>query len=377
MTAGSHSRPNLDCVKILLIEPYFGGSHQVWAEGYGRNSAHDVPLLTMPARFWPWRMRGGAITLAGETRRWVQEHGRPDLVLASDMLDLPAYLGAARKSLSNVPVALYFHESQFTYPWSPKLRTDLQYAYVNWSSMQAADLILFNSAFHAGVVAEHLPKFLGQFPDFTHSHLVDEVLARSVVLHVGVDLGRFDGADAPRGEGPPLVLWNQRWEHDKDPAAFFRAMFGLADDGVDFRLAVCGENFRQVPEEFAEAEKRLFDHLVHFGFATEEDYVRLLRAADVVASTALHEFFGIAIVEAVYAGAFPVLPDRLSYPEIMPETVHDLVLYQEGELQERLRWALAHPAERLSVAAGLKQSLGRFDWSVLAPQYDAVLSGLL
>ena len=96
-----------------------------------------------------------------------------------------------------------------------------------------------------------------------------------------------------------------------------------------------------------------------------------------MASTALHEFFGIAIVEAAYAGAFPVLPDRLSYPEIMPETVHDLVLYQEGELQERLRWALAHPAERMSVKAELKESLGRFDWSALAPQYDAVLSGLL
>ena len=364
-------------MKILLIEPYFGGSHQVWAEGYGRHSRHDVHLLTMPARFWTWRMRGGAISLAAETERWVTEHGRPDLVLASDMLDLPAYLGAARRSLGDVPVALYFHESQFTYPWSPKLRTDLQYAYVNWSSMQAADLVLFNSEFHRNVVFEHLPRFLRQFPDFTHEHLIGEVAERSAVLHVGVELERFDGVSATRGEAPPLILWNQRWEHDKDPAAFFRALFGLADDGADFRLAVCGENFRQVPEEFAEAEKRLADHLIHFGFASEEDYVRLLCSADVVVSTALHEFFGIAIVEAVHAGAFPVLPDRLSYPEIMADEVHDLVLYQEGELQERLRWALAHPDERREVAARLRGFLAGFDWSVMAPRYDSVLAALL
>lgn len=364
-------------MRILLIEPYFGGSHQVWAEGYGRNSEHEVYLLTLPARFWTWRMRGGAITLAGDTERWVQANGRPDVVLASDMLDLPAFLGAARRYLGDVPVALYFHESQFTYPWSPKLRTDLQYAYVNWSSMQAADLTLFNSEFHAGVVAEHLPKFLRQFPDFTHEQLVDGVLDRARVLPVGIDLHRLDGADVSPDDGPPLVLWNQRWEHDKDPAAFFRAMFGLADDGVEFRLAVCGENFRQVPEEFAEAEKRLSDHLVHFGFAAEEDYVRLLKSADVVVSTALHEFFGIAIVEAAYAGAFPVLPDRLSYPELMPAEVHELVLYQEGGLQERLRWALAHRSERRAVAAVIEEGLGRFDWSVLAPEYDAVLAGLV
>ncbi|MDH5373002.1 MAG: DUF3524 domain-containing protein [Acidimicrobiia bacterium] len=362
-------------MKILLVEPYFGGSHQAWAEGYARTSSHDVHLLTLPARFWTWRMRGGAITLAAATDLWIDEHGRPDVVLATDMLDLPAYLGAARRALADTPVVLYFHESQFTYPWSPKLRTDLQYGYVNWSSMQAADLVLFNSAFHRDVVFEELPGFLRQFPDFTHVHLIDEIRERSRVLHVGIDLHRLDPPS--RGEEiAPLILWNQRWEHDKDPAAFFRALFGLAADGADFRLALCGENFRQVPEEFDEAKRRLSDHLVHFGFAGDDEYVGLLRSADIVVSSALQEFFGIAVVEAAYAGAFPVLPDRLSYPEIMPAAVHDLVLYQEGELQERIRWALAHPTERRSTATLLKDELGRFDWSIMAPRYDTMLEGL-
>ncbi len=368
---------SLSEVRILLIEPYFGGSHKAWAEGYARSSSHEVHLLTLPARFWTWRMRGAAVTLAGKTRAWVSEHGTPDLIMATDMLDVSAYLGAARKLTGEVPVAVYFHESQFTYPWSPQLREDLQYAYVNWSTMEAADLVLFNSQFHRDVVFRELPGFLRQFPDFTHERLIDDVAARSRVLHVGVDLQRLDGCSTSDGGGPPLILWNQRWEHDKDPATFFRAMFDLAGDGYEFRLAVCGENFRETPEEFTEAQQRLAGRIVQFGYAEEETYRRLLCEADVVVSTALHEFFGIAVVEAAYAGAFPVLPDRLSYPEIMPPSVHDRVLYREDELLDRLRWVVSHAGEQTPVVAAVRQAVAQYDWSVQAPRYDAVLADLV
>ncbi len=153
-------------------------------------------------------------------------------------------------------------------------------------------------------------------------------------------------------------------------------MFDLAGDGYEFRLAVCGENFRRQPEEFTEAQRRLADRLVQFGYADEETYRRLLTSADVVVSTALHEFFGIAVVEAAYAGAFPVLPDRLSYPEIMPAEVHDRVLYGDGELLDRLRWVLTHPEGRAPVADTVRRALADFDWSMQAARYDAALADL-
>ena len=55
-------------MKILLLEPYCGGSHQAWAQGYAANSRHDVTLLGLPARFWKWRMQGGALTLAEQVQ---------------------------------------------------------------------------------------------------------------------------------------------------------------------------------------------------------------------------------------------------------------------------------------------------------------------
>ena len=39
-------------MKVLLIEPYYGGSHRAWAEGYAAHSSHGLTLLTLPARFW-------------------------------------------------------------------------------------------------------------------------------------------------------------------------------------------------------------------------------------------------------------------------------------------------------------------------------------
>ncbi|MBT7042695.1 MAG: DUF3524 domain-containing protein, partial [Candidatus Marinimicrobia bacterium] len=49
-------------MNIILIEPYFTGSHKQWAIGFANHSKHDVRLLTMKGQFWKWRMHGGAVT---------------------------------------------------------------------------------------------------------------------------------------------------------------------------------------------------------------------------------------------------------------------------------------------------------------------------
>jgi len=47
-------------MKILLVEPFFVGSHASWAKGYQQFSQHDVEILSLPGRHWKWRMYGGA-----------------------------------------------------------------------------------------------------------------------------------------------------------------------------------------------------------------------------------------------------------------------------------------------------------------------------
>ena len=51
-------------MKILILEPFFTGSHQQWAEGFQKHSTHQVEILSLSGHHWKWRMHGGAIALA-------------------------------------------------------------------------------------------------------------------------------------------------------------------------------------------------------------------------------------------------------------------------------------------------------------------------
>ena len=84
------------------------------------------------------------------------------------------------------------------------------------------------------------------------------------------------------------------------------------------------------PREFDRIGERLGDRVVHVGHLDLGEYHRLLASSDVTVSTAEHETFGIAAVEAMAAGCVPLLPNRLSYPEIVPSPWHEAVLYEEA-----------------------------------------------
>ena len=358
-------------LRVLLCEPYFSGSHRSWAEGIARASVHDVELVTHAGGFWKWRMQGAALTLAADIRALAARGWRPDVVLASGMVHLPALRGLAGDVLTGVPTALYLHENQLTYPMPDEAPPDHTYAMTNWLSMAAADRVVFNSEHHRRDLLGALPGFLRRFPDHRHSAFLDEVAARTEVVPVGIDTARFGG---PRDERlPPTILWNHRWEYDKDPAAFFAALDAVAARGVEFRVALAGEAYHAVPPEFEAARRRLGDRVVHFGTAPDEGYPDLLRTCDVVVSTARHEFFGVAVLEAVAAGALPLLPNRLSYPELLPPDAGAECLYDGGgDLVERLCRVLTDHEGRWATAARLRQHATTFAWEVVGPRYDAL-----
>jgi glycosyltransferase involved in cell wall biosynthesis len=357
---------------IWLLNPYHTGSHRAWAEGYAAHSRHRVRILAMDGYFWKWRMQGGALELASQARALLASGGRPDLLLATSMVNLPAFLGLLRIELERVPVVLYMHENQLTYPPPPGSRRDLTYGMIQHLSMLAADLICFNSRYHLESWFEELPRLLLHFPDYTHLETVEATRSRSQVWPVGCDLRKLNTgsrkSDAGAEDGP-VVLWNQRWEYDKDPETMLRALYALASEGLPFRVALAGQTFRVTPEEFNEARSKLGDRLEHFGYVdVETEYASLLQRAGIVLSTAIHEFFGVSVVEAIYCGCLPVLPNRLSYPELVPVELHDRCLYDDfAGLLAKLRTAIAEPV----APPALRDAMARFDWSVQAPAYDA------
>lgn len=360
-------------IEVLLVEPYYAGSHRAWADGWVESSRHRLHLITHEADFWRWRMRGGAVTLAEQAEAWIEAYGAPDAVVVSDMIDLASFAGLTRRFLPvQTPLVLYMHENQLTHPLGPGQQADEALALVNWNSMLCADAVWWNSEFQrAGFFAE-VRRLLNRQADRKHLHLVAGVEAKSVVLPVGVQTDKLIAASRVVDDGPPLILWNQRWDHDKNPGAVFRALVKMAESGLEFRFALAGENQRVDPQEFAWVQEQLGSRVVHVGHAPRTEYESLLLRADVVVSAAHHEFFGISIVEAVAAGAVPVLPNRLSYPEVVPEQWHPL-LYGDGDLRVRLVEVVEDLAGARAEANGLREAMHRWDWSQVAPRYDDAL----
>ena len=355
-------------LKVLLIEPFHSGSHKAWVEGLKKHSSHDISIVCHPGSFWRWRLRGSAVTLAEKTQEVVIEKGAPDVVLASGMMDLAAWLGFTKRFIGDPPVVLYQHENQLTYPVPSGQSSDNSMKFVNWKNMVAADQVWFNSNFHRSNLLDALPELLMNVPDMSHTHRLDEVMEKTYVLPVGVELSEIKSLQDP--QNPPLILWNHRWEYDKVPEAFIASLKQLNEEGSQFTFAVTGANTPQEAKKIQATFGKLSKDLVSSGFIDRNEYVDLINRTDIVVSSAIHEFFGISIVEALAAGAVPVLPKRLSYPEIVPKQWHDFAFYTDGGITARLREILNDLKSWKNSVAGLDESMRRFDWNTVIDDYD-------
>jgi glycosyltransferase involved in cell wall biosynthesis len=302
-------------MNILALEPYYGGSHKAFIDGLSRASKHTWTILTLPAHKWKWRMRHSAITFAMQVQELVKKGQRWEIVFCSDMLNLAEFTALAPVEIARLPKVIYFHENQLTYPVRVEDERDYQFAMTNLTSALAADVVWFNSQFHMDSFLDALAKFLKSMPDHQPSQAIERIKTKSSVYPPGI-------ADFPcrpaRKPGPMCILWAARWEHDKNPEDFFEALRILKNNNVDFRVSVIGQSFRDRPEIFKEAHGYFHDHIDLWDYQqSRDDYERALCQADVMVSTANHEFFGIGVVEATAAGAYPLVPDRLSYPEIL------------------------------------------------------------
>ena len=359
----------------LFVEPFFGGSHRAFAEGLVGHGGHELELLTLPGREWRRRMRLGAQVLAGKA---AEVEGSFDFLLVSDMLDLAAFLALTRPWFERVPVLLFMHENQLTYPRLRGTKLNSWFGQINYLSALAADRVAFNSEYHRQDFLGALEQLEQQPNNWLTTDGIEAIRGKSTVLPVGVDLGSLgDGMGAARSGGSPLIVWNHRWEFDKAPEAFVRTVSTLAEEGLDFRVAVAGERGDNPSEAMLELPERLGERLVQFGpVAGRDGYARLLWEADISISSTRHEFFGISTVEAMWCGCLPIAPRRYNYPALVPESLRGQCLYEkESELL-----ALTREAIRSGTDAGereaLRASAGRFGWEVVGPQWEAVLGEL-
>jgi glycosyltransferase involved in cell wall biosynthesis len=322
-------------LNILVLEPFYGGSHQSFLTGF-KSLPFTFDFLTLPARNWKWSMRLAA-PLFAET---LKNNGRRyDRIICSSYLDAAAFRGLAPSWTREVPLLTYFHENQFAYPVRRDDKRDVHFALTNMTTALASDSLAFNSHYNLNSFLDGMENILVHSTDIKLKNTREQIRSKSRIMAPGIDFSSIDSVEEPERRGTPVIVWNHRWEHDKNPELFFKTLFTLDDEGVDFKLIVLGQSFENSPSIFDEAKRKLSRKTLHFGYVEQEhDYAALLKRADIVISTALHEFFGISVMEAVRAGCTPLLPNRLSYPELFP----DEYLYSEEYFLERIIQELSH-----------------------------------
>lgn len=347
--------------RILLLSAYRADSHAAWVDWLTTTfDAWDWEVLELPGRHFRWRIRGNPLS-------WLErlESLRPDAIVASSMVDL-ATLRGLHPPLAAVPALYYFHENQFAYPTGEHQVRSVEPQMVQLYAALAADRVLFNSRFNRDSFLAGTEDLLQRMPDAVPPGIRQRLESRSGVLPIPQPALPDTPAAA---RDPRLIVWNHRWEYDKAPERFAEAMLQLAARGVEFRLALLGARPRHTPEPLQRLRADLGERIVADGKLPRAEYAAVLRRAAVVVSTTLHEFQGLAMLEATAAGATPLVPDALVYPEQYPAEYR----YPPGDTA-----ALVHRLEDwLDNRRPLPPPVGAWSEAALLPQWQGALEGLL
>lgn len=375
-------------MKILLLSAYDAASHAYWRKGLVNSfPEYEWTELTLPARYFSWRLRGNSLSWAFNERAVLEQ--QYDLVIATSMTDLSALRGFV-PALATTPTIVYFHENQFAYPESGREFSSVEPKILNIYTALAADHICFNTEYNRQTFLEGCRKLLKKLPDQVPEGLPELIQQRSSVLPVPLisqqdskegstpDLiwSRYQKSEYDLcSDRPLLIAWAARWEFDKGPDRLLAIMRELEQRRVDYRFCILGERFRNYPEEFDRIRKEFAHRIDQFGFAeTKEEYFEWLLCADIVLSTATHEFQGLSVLEAAARGCVPVLPDRQAYPELFGEEL----CYQDcgTDIQTEAVAAtdmIEMRAEQLNKGNAPVPSTECFSWSAVKSQYEQIL----
>ncbi|MFE8069570.1 DUF3524 domain-containing protein [Marinobacteraceae bacterium S3BR75-40.1] len=365
---GAAKRP-----RILCLSAYDADSHKRWRQTLAA-MVPDVEwaFLTLPPRYFRWRIRGNPLSWFGHPL--LQEQW--DALVVTSMVDL-ATLRGLNRHLAHTPALAYFHENQFAYPVRDERVQSIDPQMVNLYTALSADRVVFNSDWNRQSFLRGVERLMKRLPDGVPERLDEALSENASILPVPIEDHWYH--TRPPALGKPLhLVWNHRWEFDKGPDRLLRILQELHARDIDFKLSLVGQQFRQIPKPFHRIRQQFPSRIAHWGFLEDKArYQTLMQEADIVLSTALHDFQGLSVLEAMASGCLPVVPDRLAYPEYVPASCrypsHEEAPVREARAAAELiiRWVANGMPDMASTApAGFRQS-------ELTPRYRQLVEALL
>jgi hypothetical protein len=177
--------------------------------------------------------------------------------------------------------------------------TDFVRQFERWGSMQ--ENVWFDIFDKIIVLSEF------QKRDVLQKRLIDE--KKILVSRLPIDTKSIQIGEA--SERDDVVVFNGRICDEKQPW-----LFNKLEEAVTKRIRERGVKTKNL--SFINTQKLKLD---------KSQYYALLSYSKVCVSFALQENYGIALIEATLSGCFPIVPNRLVYPELYPQTC----LYKDFE----------------------------------------------
>ncbi|MCF8059579.1 MAG: DUF3524 domain-containing protein [Bacteriovoracaceae bacterium] len=334
-------------MNIQFLESYDSGSHRYFyrklEEQFKKiNDSIHFRVITLEGRHWRWRLQGSHFHLANKLNaQYLEDHKtKPDLIIVTSLTDTAALRGLLCAELRQVPLIQYMHENQMSYPLAEnefiqkreeQIKEHILPAY-HLNQVLAADVTIFNSLFHQRIFFENLENFCLSRPDYSPIDLLVNKSKKTKVIPIPIEFPETPPQTFDLR--PKRVLWNHRWEYDKNPKSFIAFARSLIDKENDVTFSLLGENNHNPPKEFTQFQKDYPERLAVFGHQkNRQDYLFELEQCRLIAITSHHEFLGLSVLEAMTHGVIPLVPNRLVYPELIPEALHEELLYKdESEL---------------------------------------------
>lgn len=363
----------------LLLSGYDAQSHIYWREGVVKHlSQFDWRVFTLPPRYFSWRIRGNGLWWGVENKDEIDK--KYDLLLVTSMVDL-ATLRSLCPSLVQVPTAVYFHENQFAYPDTNNNQGQLEAQITSIYTALSADQLFFNSHYNLDTFLSGVEQLLKKMPDFVPGSLAQKLKAKCIVLPVPLnEITGVTKALPAIGKSKFSIVWNHRWEWDKDPELLFKVITSLSSS-LPLTFHIVGQSFRSMPGIFEDI-KALLDRrgwLGRWGFIEDrKEYIELLQVANMVLSTAAHDFQGLSVLEAVQYGCEPLLPKRVVYPEYFgQEYLYDPVDYSSASVKISEAVDNFTQGDANVVKTSLREVIPRFTWPELEQAYRLGFEGLI
>ncbi|XP_039565429.1 glycosyltransferase-like domain-containing protein 1 isoform X8 [Passer montanus] len=315
-------------MSVLLIEPFYGGSHKQLMDLLQEELQEDCVLCTLPAKKWHWKARTSALYFM----QTVPTSSNYRILFASSVLNL-AELAALRPDLGKLKKVLYFHENQLAYPVQKCQERDFQYGYNQILSCLVADVVVFNSAFNMESFLKSIGKFMKLIPDHRPKDLEKIIRPKCQVLYFPVrfpDVSRFmpehklarlekvigvkRNGDAYQSEGLP---------GQQESRAVMKTSDAHPESGLcEPQPGLCTTQHERLPSPAAAPVQAEAPESTNP--CQGEDKQRLTFNLSNILSgldyqqRPLHIAWPHRWIEAVHCGCYPLCPKALVYPEIFP-----------------------------------------------------------